>query len=221
MTISVRYGQKSASTTVHQFDDASLKRAIAEAQTLAKQRPDNPELMPLLKPPQDYVEVEAALPAAVNFGPPSAPGWSSRASTSAKSAASSAPAIPKIHWTDARANSEGLFAYHRYAEASLILTCRTPDGTGSGWAGTTGLKDVTKIDAVGISETASQKALASRKARAIEPGTYCDSRAASGGALPVAAPRVAQRASGGRGRSFMSGASSVRPKWGRRCLATT
>ena len=26
VTISVRYGQKSASTTIHQFDDASLKR---------------------------------------------------------------------------------------------------------------------------------------------------------------------------------------------------
>ena len=54
---------------MHQFDDASLKRAIGEAQELAKQRPDNPELMPLLKPPQEYVEVDAALPAAVNFGP--------------------------------------------------------------------------------------------------------------------------------------------------------
>src|SRR5215217_5881890 len=64
VTITVRYGQKSASTTVHQFDDASLKRAIAEAQALAKQRPDNPERMPLLKPPQDYIEVDAALPAA-------------------------------------------------------------------------------------------------------------------------------------------------------------
>ena len=30
-TITVRYGQKSASTTVHQFDDESLKRAIADA----------------------------------------------------------------------------------------------------------------------------------------------------------------------------------------------
>jgi len=29
-TITVRYGQKSASTTVHQFDDESLKRAIGE-----------------------------------------------------------------------------------------------------------------------------------------------------------------------------------------------
>src|SRR6185312_8305429 len=68
VTVTVRYGQKSASTSVHQFDDASLKRAIAEAQALAKQRPDDPELMPLVKPPQEYIEVDAALPAAVNFG---------------------------------------------------------------------------------------------------------------------------------------------------------
>jgi predicted Zn-dependent protease len=34
------------------------------------------------------------------------------------------------------------------------------------------MKDVTQIDAAGISETAANKALTSRKARALEPGTY-------------------------------------------------
>ena len=34
--ITVHYGQKSASTVTHQFDDASLKTAIDEAQTLAQ-----------------------------------------------------------------------------------------------------------------------------------------------------------------------------------------
>ena len=43
--------------------------------------------------------------------------------------------IPKLHWTDAIANSEGLFGYFRYAEASFILTCRTPDQTGLGLGG--------------------------------------------------------------------------------------
>ena len=70
-------------------------------------------------------------------------------------------------WTEARANSEGLFAYYRYAEASMILTCRTPDGTGSGWGGITGCKDIAQIDAAAISETAATKALTSRKARAL------------------------------------------------------
>ncbi len=50
--------------------------------------------------------------------------------------------IPKFDWTDARANSVGLFSYFHYADASFILTCRTPDQTGSGWAGTTGVKDI-------------------------------------------------------------------------------
>ena len=53
--ITVYYGQKSATTSTHQFDDASLKSAIEQAQELAKRRPDNPELMPLVKPPQDYL----------------------------------------------------------------------------------------------------------------------------------------------------------------------
>src|SRR3954464_8121951 len=47
VTLTVRFDQKTAPLTVHQFDDDSLKRAISEAQPLAKQRPDNPELMPL------------------------------------------------------------------------------------------------------------------------------------------------------------------------------
>jgi predicted Zn-dependent protease len=173
ITITVRYGQKSASTTVHQFDDESLKRAITEGQALAKQRPDNPELMPLVKPPQNYVAMEAALPAAVDFGPAERARLVKQSiDVCEKKGVLGAGYIPKLHWTEARANSEGLFAYYRYAEASLILTCRTPDGTGSGWAGTTGMKDVTAIDAAGITETAATKALASRKARALEPGSY-------------------------------------------------
>jgi predicted Zn-dependent protease len=171
--ITVYYGLKSATTSTHQFDDQSLKSAIEQAQELAKRRPDNPELMPLVKPPQDYVPVDAALASAVDFGP------AERARMVAQSVAIcekkgvlGSGYIPKLHWTDAYANSEGLFAYYRYAEASFILTCRTADGTGSGWAGTTGLKDVSKIDAAGITEVAAEKALKSRKPRALEPGNY-------------------------------------------------
>src|SRR3954452_15592636 len=51
--VTVYYGQKSATTSTHQFDDASLKSAIEQAQELARRRPDNPELMPPVKPPQE------------------------------------------------------------------------------------------------------------------------------------------------------------------------
>ena len=218
ITITVRYGQKSGSTTVHQFDDDSLKRAIAEAQTLAKQRPDNPELMPLVKPPQDYIAVEAALPAAINFGPAERARMVKQSvDICEKKGVVGAGYIPKMHWTEARANSEGLFAYYRYAEASLILTCRTPDATGSGWAGTTGMKDVTQIDAAAISERAATKALTSRKARAIEPGTY----------TVILEPRPAARflslllfalnaRTAEEGQSFMSGAERGSTKLGQK-----
>src|SRR3954454_6032998 len=99
VTITVYYGQKSASTSTHQFDDASLKTAIEQAQELARRRPDNPELMPLVKPPQDYVTVDGALPSAVEFGP------AERARMVAQSVAIcekkgvlGAGYIPKLHW---------------------------------------------------------------------------------------------------------------------------
>ena len=218
VTITVRYGQKSASTTVHQFDDDSLKRAIAEAQSLAKQRPDNPELMPLVKPPQNYVAVDAALPAAVNFGAAERARMVKQSiDICEKKGVVGAGYIPKLHWTDARANSEGLFAYHRYAEASLILTCRTPDATGSGWAGTTGMKDVTAIDAAAITETAATKALTSRKTRALEPGTYTvilEPRPAARFLSLMLQSLTARPAE--EGQSFMSGAERGATKLGQK-----
>jgi predicted Zn-dependent protease len=218
VVITVRYGQKSASTSVHQFDDVTLKRAITEVQALAKQRPDNPELMPLLAPPQDYLTVEAALPAAINFGAAERARLVKQSvDLCEKKGVVGSGYIPKLHWTDARANSAGLFAYNRYAEASMILTCRTPDGTGSGWAGTTGLKDVTQIDAVSISETAAGKALASRKTRAIEPGTYTvilEPRPAARFLSLMLGALNARQAE--EGRSFMSGAEPGSTKLGQK-----
>lgn len=171
--ITVHYGQKSASTITHQFDDASLRTAIDEAQTLAKRKPDNPEAMPLVKPPQSYAPVEAVIDRTVAFGPGDRAAMVKQSlDICEKKGVVGAGYIPKLHWTQATANSEGLFAYFQYAEASFILTCRTPDGTGSGWAGQTGLKDVSLIDPVQITETASDKALRSQKPRPIEPGDY-------------------------------------------------
>ena len=171
-----------------------------------------------MKPPQGYLPIDAALRSAVDFGP------AERAKMVAQSVAIcekkgvlGSGYIPKLHWTDAYANSEGLFAYYRYAEASFILTCRTPDGTGSGWAGTTGLKDVTRIDAGAITEVAADKALKSRKPRALEPGNY----------TVILEPRPAARflsllmfALNARpaeeGRSFMSAAERGQTKLGQK-----
>ena len=177
-------------------------------QALARRKPDNPELMLPVAPPQSYVEVDGALPSAVDFGPAErARMVKASIDICEKKGVLGAGYIPKFHWTDAIANSAGLFAYHRYADASFILTCRTPDQTGSGWAGTTGAKDIGKqIDAVALTEVAADKALKSRKPKALEPGNY----------TVIMEPRPAARflqlmlgafdaRAAEEGRSFMSG----------------
>jgi predicted Zn-dependent protease len=173
VSVTVRYGQKTATATTHQVDDESLKRTIDAVQALARRKPDNPELMPLVKPPQNYIEVDVALPSAVNFGPAERARMV-KISTDIceKRGVLGAGYIPKFDWVDASANSEGLFTYFHYADASFILTARTPDQTGSGWAGTTGVKDIKNIDAEKLTNVAADKALKSRKPKAIEPGNY-------------------------------------------------
>lgn len=205
--ITVYYGKKTASATTHQFDDDSLKRTIEAVQALARRKPDNPEAMPPVSGPQPYVEIDAALPSAVNFGPAERAKMV-KASTDIceKKGVLGAGYIPKFDWVDARANSAGLFSYFHYADASFILTCRTPDQTGSGWAGTTGVKDIARMDAEALTLVAADKALKSAKPRALEPGNY----------TVILEPRPAARylslmlqslnaRAAEEGRSFMSG----------------
>src|SRR4029079_18450451 len=65
----VRHGQKTGTASTREFDDESLKAMVDEAKDAAQTARDNPNLPPLVKGPQDYVPVDAALPAMVNFGP--------------------------------------------------------------------------------------------------------------------------------------------------------
>ena len=218
LTLNVRHGQKQGSASTREFDDESLKAMVDEANDTAQKARDNPNLTPLVKGPQEYVKVDAVVPATADFGPGERAAWVKQSvDICEKKGVLGAGYIPKLHWTDALANSEGLFAYNRYAEASFILTCRTPDGTGSGWAGTTGLKDVTKIDAAGLSEIAADKALRSRKPKALEPGNYTvilESRPAARMLSLMLFALNARPAE--EGRSFMSGKERGTTKLGQK-----
>src|SRR6185295_13709885 len=69
LSVNLRFGAKVGSASTREFDDDSLKGMVEEAADAAKTARDNPNLAPLLKGPQDYVKIDAALPAMVNFGP--------------------------------------------------------------------------------------------------------------------------------------------------------
>ena len=172
VTVNVRFGQKMGSANTRDFSDAGLKAMVDEAVAEAKAANDSPNL-PELMGPQTYIPVDAALPNLVNFGPAErARMVKDSIDLSEKMGTVGAGYIPKTDQTNCTANSKGLFAYYRAAETGFVLTCRTPDGTGSGWAGITGIKDVTMIDAKALTDVASGKALRSRKAKALEPGRY-------------------------------------------------
>jgi predicted Zn-dependent protease len=173
VSVTVYKGARAGSASTRQFDDTSLKQIVDEAAAAAERARENPNLQPLTDGPQDYVPVEAALPSGVNFGPAERARMVKQSiDVAEKKGVRGSGYIPKVYQTTCNANSKGLFAYYQYAEAGFVLTCRTPDAAGSGWAGITGVKDVSLIDAEHLTEVAANKALRSRKPRALEPGRY-------------------------------------------------
>jgi predicted Zn-dependent protease len=172
VSLTIYDGNRSGSASTRELDDASLEEMVEEAKSNAaeaREMPNVPELMG----PQDYAPVDAALPSGVSFGPAERARMARQSiDLSDKMGTIGSGYIPKIHQTNCTVNTKGLFAYYQVAEASFILTCRTPAGDGSGWAGITGVKDTTMIDAVELTRIASDKALKSRSPKALEPGRY-------------------------------------------------
>src|SRR5580765_7481700 len=173
ITVNVRHGQKQGTATTRELDDEGLKTAVDEANDAAQKARDNPNLPALVKGPQDYLPVDAVVPKTAEFGPGERAAWVKQSiDICEKKGVLGAGYIPKAYQTTCLANSEGLFAYYQYAEVGFILTCRMANGSGSGWSGLTGAKDLSQLDVAQLTEVAANKAAKSQKPRAIEPGRY-------------------------------------------------
>ena len=173
LTITVRHGEKQGAASTRELDEESLKAAIDEAQEAAQKARDNPNLTPLVKGGQDYITVDAVVPATAEFGPGERAAWVKQSiDICEKKGVLGAGYIPKAYQTTCLANSEGLFAYYQYAETGFILTCRMASGGGSGWSGVTGAKDLSQVNVAELTEIAAGKAVKSQKPRAVEPGRY-------------------------------------------------
>jgi predicted Zn-dependent protease len=172
VTATLRVGQKVGNATTRDFSDKGLQAMVDEARTEALKAEDSANLPELLGP-QEYLPVDAALPNLVNYGPlERARMVKDSIDLAEKMGVLGAGYIPKVDQTNCTANSKGLFAYYRSADTGFVLTTRLADGSGSGWAGITGVKDVRLIDAKALTEVAASKALRSKNPRALEPGRY-------------------------------------------------
>lgn len=176
LTVTVAIGKRRASASTNVLDDASLKRTVELAATLARLSPEDPELMPELGP-QTYSTVSAFIDRTASLDPEVRSGAVNRAIEAATSAGKPAGQIFTAGFLEANtrvvavATGNGLFAYHRTTDADFSVTARTPDGTGSGWA-TGGSRDWGRVDPASIGRIAAQKAVASRNPQPVEPGLY-------------------------------------------------
>ena len=164
------FGKRSAVTTTTELSDEGLARAVRLSESLARLAPENPERMPLLGA-QTY-EDQAALGSRPAAGAQERAAVAGGAITAAKAAGVTGAGLLLTQASaSAIGNNKGLFAYRQGSSVDFSTTMRTPDGTGSGWAGANH-PDWRQVDFAKVHAAAIGKALASRNPQAIEPGKY-------------------------------------------------
>ena len=160
---------RTARATTNKTDDESLRRVVKAAASLAKNQPNNPDLLPLLGK-QKYERVSRFFPSTAEATP------QDRAKAVAKvckQAAKHQQTAAGIYVSGAShsimANSKGLFARYEQTRAEFSITILDSDS--SGWAKANS-PDVRNIDPMALAESASQKSTKSRKPRELAPGRY-------------------------------------------------
>jgi predicted Zn-dependent protease len=171
LALVAKFGQKSGTVTASEFSDASLEKAMRNAEEIARLSPDNPEAMPVLGA-QTYTPVKAYFEDAASASPE----WRANSVRAAVDLSKqkdvvSAGFVETSAQILAVSNSKGLFAYDRFSAADYNLTARTPDGTGSGWASRS-YSELRLLDPPKLAAIAIDKAVRSRNPAAIEPGKY-------------------------------------------------
>jgi predicted Zn-dependent protease len=172
LSVTVKLGKRSASANTNQLDDKSLADVVARAARMAKLSPENPEALPPLGK-QTYKATKGARDAATaKLGPESR---AKAAGDAIGLATSSKVTIAGFydHATRSRAlaSSLGLSAYHAWTSAGFTCTARTPDATGSGWAGGASHR-ASDFDANALAKVSVDKAVKSAKPTRLDPGRY-------------------------------------------------
>lgn len=171
LSVRVAFGRRVGSTTINEFNDEALARAVRRAEDLARLAPENPEFMPAIGP-QTYrpTSTFSAATAAIT---PAQRAEIARASIEPCRAEGviAAGFLEDGARFVAHANSNGNFGYQRATGMDYTCTVRTEDGRGSGWVGRN-LQDITGFNAGSDVQVAMRKATASVEARALEPGKY-------------------------------------------------
>lgn len=169
LSVTVQLGLRSASASSNQLDQGSLEALIRRTIGNAKLSPELPETMPVLG---------AGKVAPNGLHDPKMAGLDAKARAEGIAAALEPSRVGdlltagyvEVHdGVIARVSSAGLDVSAPYTDASFSVTARTKDGTGSGW-NELGTRKRAELDFAKVGRVAAQKAIASAKPKAIEPG---------------------------------------------------
>lgn len=171
LTVNSAFGLQVASSTTNRFDDASLEQVVRTSEALARLAPEDREYMGELGA-QEYPDSQSFYESTANLEPD----VRARAIAEVTEQSVAADLISTgflTHRAGAScvATSAGLFAYGVDSRANFTTTVRTPDGTGSGWAGTS-VNDWNDLRTGELGSIAVQKAIQSREPRDVEPGRW-------------------------------------------------
>ncbi len=163
------YGQRTARATTNRFDPESLRRLVRQSANLARQQPDDPELLPL-PGPQQYRPVDRFVDATAAATPlDRARGVASAIRTAEQHNQTAAGTLSTGMSMEALLNSRGLNAYYRETQAEFSITTMAPSSTG--WTKKNS-PDISQIDAEALAARAAGIAERSRDPREIPPGRY-------------------------------------------------
>ena len=170
-SVTVWIGKKRGSATANDFEDKSLKLAVAQAEELARLSPVDKEYLPTLGP-QKYKPSGGYVDATVNLS------LSARAKAideiirqCEKAGVIGAGFHHANGAAGASATKNGNFNYRRSSLVSLSVTARTPDGGSSGYFLRNHF-DIAKLDTARIGREAIKKALTSKDPHTLESGVY-------------------------------------------------
>jgi predicted Zn-dependent protease len=167
---SVKEGQ-TGTTSITEFDDASLREALKRSEQLARISPPNPERSSPL-PPQKYAGEE-------NYAESTAKARNEAMIPHVRAIIEGAKAknlvaagfFERSAAASAVANKAGNFGYGRATDSRLSTTVRAADGSSSGWASQPAVR-IEEIDGAAIGKTAIEKCLTWKSPRRFEPGRY-------------------------------------------------
>lgn len=169
ITVWIDRRQGSASGT--EFDETSLRSAVALAEKLARLSPVDMEYVPTLGP-QRYKPVKGFVSGTAGTSPK----WRAKQIRAILDRCDDAKVVGAGlfrtgAFSNASATRHGNFEFERSSLASVSMTARTPDGASSGYA-LHSHYDVNKLDISGVAQRATLKALTGREAQRLDPGVY-------------------------------------------------